>query len=67
MNEEHFNKELRAFLKKVGITSQREIEKAVWARLDSGDLPSGPLNARMTLQIDKLNLELVVDGTIGLE
>jgi hypothetical protein len=67
MNEEHFNKELRAFLKKVGITSQREIEKAVWARLDSGELPNGPLNARMTLQIDGLNLELVVEGTIGLE
>ena len=67
MNEEHFNKELRGFLKKVGVTSQREIEKAVWARLDSGDLPSGPLNARMTLRIDELDLELVVEGTIGIE
>ena len=67
MNEEIFNKELRGFLKKVGITSQREIEKAVWARLDSGDLPSGPLNARMTLRIDELNLDLVVEGTIGLD
>ena len=67
MNEELFNKELRSFLKKVGITSQREIEKAVWARLDSGDLPSGPLNARMTLRIDELDLDLVVEGTIGLD
>lgn len=67
MNEEHFNKELRAYLKKVGITSQREIEKAVWARLDSGALPSGPLNARMTLRIGELDLDLVVEGTIGLE
>ena len=67
MNEEHFNKELRAYLKKVGITSQREIEKAVWGRQEAGDLPSGPLNARMTLRIDELDLELVIEGTIGLE
>ena len=29
MNEDVFNASLRRFLKKVGITSQREIEKAV--------------------------------------
>ncbi len=29
MDEEHFNMEVRKFLKKVGVTSQREIEKAV--------------------------------------
>ncbi|MGB8398196.1 DUF6494 family protein, partial [Bradyrhizobium sp.] len=29
MNEDAFNTSLRGFLKKVGITSQREIEKAV--------------------------------------
>jgi len=29
MNEDIFNASLRKFLKKVGITSQREIEKAV--------------------------------------
>ena len=29
MNEDIFNTSLRGFLKKVGITSQREIEKAV--------------------------------------
>ena len=29
MNEDAFNASLRGFLKKVGITSQREIEKAV--------------------------------------
>jgi hypothetical protein len=67
MNEERFNKELRGFLKKVGVTSQRELEKAVWARVDSGELPSGPLHARMTLRIDELNLEHVVEGTIGFD
>ena len=29
MNEDVFNMELRKFLKKVGVTSQREIEQAV--------------------------------------
>ena len=38
MNEDVFNMELRKFLKKVGVTSQREIEGAVRAALDSGKL-----------------------------
>jgi hypothetical protein len=29
MDEDHFNIELRKFLKRVGVTSQREIERAV--------------------------------------
>jgi hypothetical protein len=29
MNEDTFNREVRKFLKKVGVTSQREIETAV--------------------------------------
>ena len=38
MNEDGFNMSLREFLKKVGVTSQREIEKAVRAALDPGRL-----------------------------
>ena len=37
MNEDVFNMSLRKFLKKVGITSQREIEKAVRTAIDAGD------------------------------
>ena len=36
MNEEVFNTSLRKFLKKVGVTSQREIEKAVREALATG-------------------------------
>jgi uncharacterized protein DUF6494 len=36
MNEDVFNTSLRKFLKRVGITSQREIEKAVRDALASG-------------------------------
>jgi len=38
INEEVFNASLRKFLKKVGITSQREIEKAVRDAVASGHL-----------------------------
>ena len=37
MNEDSFNGSLRGFLKKVGITSQREIEKAVRDAVASGE------------------------------
>jgi hypothetical protein len=36
MNEDVFNTSLRKFLKQVGVTSQREIEKAVREALASG-------------------------------
>ena len=36
MNEDVFNMSLRKFLKKVGVTSQREIEKAVRSAIDEG-------------------------------
>ena len=36
MNEDVFNTSLRGFLKKVGITSQREIEKAVRDAIEAG-------------------------------
>ncbi|MEQ9558120.1 MAG: DUF6494 family protein, partial [Rhodospirillales bacterium] len=38
MDEEHFNMQIRKFLKQVGVTSQREIEGAVRAALASGKL-----------------------------
>ncbi len=38
MDEDHFNMEIRRFLKKVGVTSQREIEKAVKTALNKGKL-----------------------------
>ncbi len=67
MDEERLNIDIRKFLKKVGITSQREIEKAVRAGIDSGKLTgSETLEARVRLQIDGLDLDLTIDGEIGL-
>jgi len=68
MNEDTFNTSLRNFLKKVGITSQREIEKAVRAAIAASKLKGNEkLPAKMTLSIGGINLSHVIDGTIDLE
>lgn len=68
MNEDALNKSIRAFLKKVGITSQQNIEKAIQERRESGELPGKQtLEARMTLEIPELDLKVVIDGEIKLE
>ncbi len=53
MNEDTFNLQIRKFLKKVGITSQREIEAAVRKAIESGDLSgSGKLHATVTWGVE---------------
>lgn len=67
MNEDALNMEIRKFLKQVGITSQREIEKAVRAGLDSGKLQGNEtLKARITLTVDGLDLQHTVEQDIAL-
>ncbi len=67
MDEERLNIDIRKFLKKVGITSQREIEKAVRSAVDSGKLTgTETLNARVRLEVDGIDLDLTIDGDIGL-
>ena len=41
MDEDNLNIEIRKFLKKVGITSQREIENYVRKKFSDGDLIKG--------------------------
>ncbi len=68
MNEDTLNMEIRKFLKKVGINSQREIEHAVQNAIDDGTLTgSENLAVRMTLELPDLDLNQVLDGTINLE
>jgi hypothetical protein len=65
MNEDGFNISVRKFLKEVGVTSQREIEKAVRDALAGGRLPSSAkLTATMTLEIPELALVYVVEGAV---
>jgi hypothetical protein len=67
LNEETLNLEIRKYLKKVGITSQREIERAVRAAIDTGALKGNEtLPARMTLSIPGLELTHHIDGEIAL-
>jgi len=68
MNEETFNMDIRKFLKKVGITAQREIEKAVRAGLATGKLKGNErLKPVVTLKIAELGMSINIDGQIGLE
>ncbi|SMF74917.1 hypothetical protein SAMN06265365_13160 [Tistlia consotensis] len=68
MNEDAFNMSLRKFLKQVGVTSQREIETAVRNGLESGALAGRKsVKARMTLTLEGLDLEHVVESGIELE
>jgi Family of unknown function (DUF6494) len=68
MNEDAFNKSVRKFLKKVGITAQREIETAVREALSKGSLTGNEkLLAKITLTLGQTSLSLVVDGKIELE
>ena len=68
MNEEVFNMELRKFLKKVGVTSQREIEQAVRNALDEGKLKGNEsLRAKVTLELEDLGVSHDIEGAIELE
>ena len=68
MNEDVFNTTIRKFLKKVGVTSQRDIEKAVRDAVAQGRLKGNEtLPAIMTLKIAQIGLSVEIDGAIELE
>jgi hypothetical protein len=68
MNEDALNMEIRKFLKKVGITSQREIEKALQAGVDGGKVSVGDIfEVSITLEMPSLGLENKVEGSIAIE
>jgi hypothetical protein len=68
MNEDTLNLEIRKFLKRVGITSQREIEKAVRQRIEAGNLKGNErLPIKMILEVGELELCHTIDGEIALE
>jgi hypothetical protein len=67
MNEDTFNSSLRGFLKKVGITSQREIEIAVRDAVASGRLKGHEkLPAKMVLTVGGVNLTHEITDEIEL-
>jgi hypothetical protein len=67
MNEDVFNTSLRKFLKKVGVTSQREVEKAVWDAVAAGRLNGHEkLPAKMVLTVGGINLTHEITDEIEL-
>jgi hypothetical protein len=62
MNEDRFNMSLRKFLKQVGVTSQREIERVVREK----GLDKGKLKLRMVLTAPGTSLNHVVEEEIDL-
>jgi hypothetical protein len=68
MNEDVLNTNIRKFLKVVGVTSQREIEKAVRAAIGDGRIKGNDgLAAKVTLTVSEIDLTHSVDGRIELE
>ena len=68
MNEETFNLSIRKYLKVVGISSQREIERAVAKAIADGAITgTETFPATMTLDIAGLTLNVKFDGEIKLE
>lgn len=68
MNEETFNLSIRKFLKMVGISSQREIERAVAAAIADGRIRgTESFPATVTLDVAGLSVRATFDGRIDLE
>jgi hypothetical protein len=63
MNEDAFNMAIRKFLKAVGVTSQREIERVVREHKVKGDR----LKLRMTLTAEGTPLRHVVEQEIDID
>jgi uncharacterized protein DUF6494 len=62
MNEDKFNMSLRKFLKQVGVTSQREIERVVREK----GLDKGKLKVKVVLTAAGTDLNHVVEENLDL-
>jgi hypothetical protein len=68
MNEDALNTSVRKFLKKLGVTAQREIEQAVRQAAAESRLKGGePLIAKATVTVGGIDLAFEVDGAIEIE
>jgi len=68
MNEDVFNASIRKFLKTLGVSAQREIEKAVRQALADGKLKgTETLPARATVTLAGIDLAHEIKGEIELK
>ena len=67
MDEDAFNMSTRKFLKKLGVTAQREIEQRLREQVESGALKGNEtIDVKATVTIDGVSQEIVVPGRINL-
>ena len=67
MDEDAFNMSVRKYLKKLGVTAQREIEAGVRERIDAGGLQGDEsLPVEATITIEGLAEPVIVKGAISL-
>ena len=67
MDEDNLNIEIRKFLKKVGITSQREIENYIRKKFSEGDFKEGQsLEIKMELSSDDGSLSHTIKDKINI-
>lgn len=67
MDEDSFNLEVRKFLKRFGVTAQREIERAIHAAIEDNALRGDEvLKVDARLAIPGVLPELHIDGQIAL-
>ena len=68
MNEEVLNMQIRKFLKKVGIQSQREIEQAVRRSIENKSLAGiDKLVASVLLEVPEVGIKVSIESDIKLE
>ena len=68
MNEDNLNMEIRRFLKKVGITSQRMIEDSIRKGNSEGLVKIGDeISLEMTLNIKNFNYKSSISGKIKID
>ena len=68
MNEDNLNMEIRKFLKKVGITSQRIIEKEIQNAYKNGIINlQSEIELQMTLNIKSLSENNIISGKIRID
>jgi hypothetical protein len=67
MDDEQLNMNIRKYLKKVGVNSQREIEDAVRDALANGRINGDEaLAVSVTLSVKEIDLSVDIDGEISL-
>ena len=68
MNEDHLNLEIRKFLKKVGISSQRKLESHIKQSIESGSLKIGDnVELEMRLIVKNQDTEHIIADKITIE